>query len=192
MRIVNVAGLVSFTLGVIAAAAAACSADDQVKLGPPNGLADKHPTDDQGDAANPTPVTTADGAVVVSNGCTPPAATLAADCPTFTKDIWTMMQGDGGPWGCTTATCHGPGANPPTLIDPSSAYDTLKAWTTTGTNAYINPACTELNKSSFDCNVVANPQACGGRMPQTGVSNHLPLAAESAKLEKWIGCGSPK
>jgi len=159
----------------------ACSADDSVRFGPTNGLRGQHVPDHPPADAGSAPA------------CTPPL-TDAGACPTFTNDIVPMLQPS--VWGCTATKCHGPN-----LVsfqgDANAVYDTMSKYTGGNGKFYINPSCSDVAQSAFDCDVNAKtPKSCwtGARMPALDptVGNHDPTDSEIKKLEDWIKCGAPK
>src|SRR5438105_7818594 len=98
---------VGLYLWIGAAVATACSAqhaDDYPNLGAPNGLANRAPPDLSGGTS-----TTGEGGTTVvkeggggeggGGGCTTPTSPPAAACPSWSRDIFPMMQA-AGTWGC--------------------------------------------------------------------------------------------
>ena len=173
---------------------AACG-DDQVKLGPPDGLQGKHPQDDPPDAGVPATMSPGDGGPQGMRGaCSKPAD--AAACPTFTVDIFPKLFAPAA-WGCSSGgaggtACHGPGQNPPALDTASGAYTALTTMTWGG-----SPPIPYVNKGSVDCAqsfIVRDVNPTTGSMPfrLAAINNHKATADELATLETWLACGAPQ
>jgi hypothetical protein len=166
-----------YTLAIVAALAS-CD-DGTVRLGNSNDLREYLPPDDAGPQ-------------VGKPSCAPPPAD-ASGCPTFAADIYPLMQPSA--WGCTATKCHGP--NLITLQgDAGDVYDAMAKYPGGNGKRYVNPACSELDQSAFDCDVAGiatKPCWTGVRMPEIDPSlgNHAPTETEIKKLEDWIRCGAP-
>lgn len=195
----------SFGLSCVAAAStvvavlSACTTDyqkglDDVNYGPPNAL-----------AGTKTPggsdefVTGGDGGVVTgsSSGGTQPlcqknGGTPLGDAGTCAVSFKTDILGILGNAGCAQSSdCHG-GTNPKyqPRIEPSDGPGTwavLAGFQLSDGKPYINPCSTDKTKAGMGCNL-ASTGVCGTKMPLGGT----PVAAgDLAKIETWLGCGSP-
>jgi len=138
-------------------------------------------TGSSGGGATPSCVTA--GGTLVDAGGVP--------CPvSFANDVLKIFGTAYAPsLACGVNDCHGglvPAAQP--AIDPGKAADTyaaLQKFSVAG-KPYINPCSTETAASSMACNLQA--VSCGSHMPKGGGQIG---AAELAKIEEWLKCGSP-
>ncbi len=178
---------VMLAMSAMALVALEACEDADVRLGPPNGLQGKLPTD---------PEATSDagaGTCSTPNRDAGPGGD-AAPCPTFTNDIFgTLMQPN--VWGCTVPTCHGPAQPEPNMVgDASAVYETLTKYMGGNGRPYINPKCAEADQASFACDLAGATPSCvkTGPMPVQTAINHMPRPEELKKLTDWINCGSPR
>lgn len=163
----------------------ACANESDVKFGGPNALSP--------DKAPPPPPNSGDGGSGGGDGGDPNNCTPidASSCQVkWSTDIVPLMTEDGG-WGCGKGnSCHGGAASPPiNANDPKAAYASLRGWTGTKGQPYINPCTTDPNLSSFLCNCGGATPQCGSQMPKAGSGTIQ--TTEMDKLKAWVACGSP-
>ena len=160
----------------------ACGATEEVKFGGPNALSK--------DKAPPTPGQGTTGADAGGDGAVCKPAGDGGCSVKWSTDIVPLFGDDAG-WGCSKGgSCHGGAASPPiNNNDPKQAYDQLRAYTAIrgAAKPYINPCSLNPADSTFQCNLSAAPNNCGSPMPKGSAA----LAADMAKLDTWLKCGSP-
>ena len=164
-----------------ASVGAGCDLETDSKLGDPSGL--NHLNLPSPDASS----VTAGDAGGLCNGAGP---IDGGTCQIkFSADIWPLMAATG-TWACADSNCHGGTAINPFMMDQSSAYTNLAAYKIGG-KPYIDPCSTDVDASSFVCNLEG---ACGTQampIPDSTKGRGPAAAGDIGKVVTWLQCGSP-
>jgi len=178
LRVCVAFGCVAAAIGAVVVA---CDLEVDTKYGPHSGLS-------KSNLPGPTP---SEGGVSLDGGFACGTPVDAGTCTvSYANDIWPKISTV---WQCSNASCHGANIQPPTMLDNADdTYANLQVFKI-GSIPYINPCSTDVDASSFVCNV-SNPFCGTAQMPfpdntlQTG-----PMSTSDLNLvTTWVQCGAPK
>ncbi len=172
----------------IAGFVAACSSGDGTHYGPPGGLTGK---------VLPMPSMSAEpvdsgGSSSVSSGSGSSADTGSPCAVSWANDLFPSMTASG-KWRCADSSCHGGFQAPVMNSDSHATYAALAGRMMLFAPQkipYVLPGSTDPTASGIECNLSGT--SCGNQMPITSGGAQAASAADLAKIDTWVRCGSPE